>query len=65
MEDSSGNDNLRVRVQGLKMTYDDGVYYDVRAFDHYVASSLNGGEDDVNEVDPFEYVLQLDGDWII
>jgi len=64
MEDSSGNDDLLVRVQGLKMKYDNGVYYDVRAFDHYIANSFNGGEDNVIEVDPFDYLLELDGDWI-
>ncbi|MDA7932370.1 hypothetical protein N9B53_00975, partial [Mariniblastus sp.] len=64
MEDSSGDDDLLVRVQGLKMKYDNGVNYDVRAFDHYIANSFNGGEDNVIDVDPFEYLLELDGDWI-
>jgi hypothetical protein len=64
MDDSNGDDNLQVRVQGLKMTYEDGVDYDVRAFDHYIANSFNGGEDEVIGVDPFDYLLQLDGDWI-
>jgi hypothetical protein len=31
--------------------------YDVRAFDHYIANSFNGGEDNVIDVDPFEYLL--------
>ena len=64
MEDSSGDDDLLVRVQGLKMKYHNGVHYDVRAFDHYIANSFNGGEDNVIDVDPFEYLLELDGDWI-
>ena len=32
-------------------------------FDHYIANSFNGGEDNVIEVDPYEYLLELDGDW--
>ena len=46
------------------MKYDDGVYYDVRGFDHYIANRFNGGEDNVINVDPYEYLFELDGDWI-
>ncbi|MDB4473192.1 hypothetical protein N9030_01230 [bacterium] len=63
LEDSTDDDELLVRTEGAKLKYGSGEYFDVRSFDEVFANSLNGGDDNVIYSSPFDYDLNLNGDW--
>ncbi|MCH2180256.1 MAG: FG-GAP repeat protein [Mariniblastus sp.] len=62
MVDSAGDDSLKARSAGVKLTLGSGTIFDVRAFDDLLARSINGGED-LAELLEFEYEFELEGDW--
>ena len=62
MEDSVGDDSLKARSAGVKLTHGDGSIFDVRGFDDLLARSVNGG-DDIAELLEFDYEFELEGDW--
>ena len=45
MVDSPGNETIKARAIGAKLTQGDGTVFDVRAFDQIMARSVNGGDD--------------------
>ena len=62
MDDSVGNDAVKARAIGPKLTQGDGTIFDVRQFEQIVARSVNGGDDFAEWVE-FDYDFELEGGW--